>query len=412
MFVYLILLVSVAAMLIKPFDWPEAVWITGGALLLLITGLISPVLALKGVEKGQDVYYFLIGMMLLAELARQELLFDWLAAYACLHAGGSPRKLFILLYLVGILVTTFLSNDATAVVLTPAVAAAVRAAKVRTPLPYLLICAWVANAASFVLPIANPANLVVYGSKLPDLPYWLAHFSLPSVLAISITFFLLYSLQKKNLPAGEIDPVELPHLPRGGVLTAVGIALTALVLLAVSYLKLPIGLPTLIAGIATAIVVSIHGRKGPKNIIKGISWSMIPLVAGLFVMVEALSRTGVVHWLNGWLNHQASHAPTATAWVSGILLGLISNLTNNLPSGLLAAHMLHSGNLPSLIRSYWVIAIDLGPNLSITGSLATILWIAAVRREGIRVDAGFFLKLGALIMIPSLIAAFLGLLIW
>ena len=67
---------------------------------------------------------------------------------------------------VGTLVTIFLSNDATAVVLTPAVAAATRTAKVE-PLPYLFICAFIANAASFVLPISNPANLVLYGDHMP-----------------------------------------------------------------------------------------------------------------------------------------------------------------------------------------------------------------------------------------------------
>jgi arsenical pump membrane protein len=53
------------------------------------------------------------------------------------------------------------------VVLTPAVYAATRAARVKEPLPYLLICAFIANAASFVLPISNPANLVVFGAHMP-----------------------------------------------------------------------------------------------------------------------------------------------------------------------------------------------------------------------------------------------------
>ena len=108
-------------------------------------------------------------MMLLAEIAREEGLFDWLAAVATSHASGSPRRLFLLIYGVGTVVTIFLSNDATAVVLTPAVAAAVKAAKAKEPLPYLLICAFIANAASFVLPISNPANLVIYGSRMPPL---------------------------------------------------------------------------------------------------------------------------------------------------------------------------------------------------------------------------------------------------
>ena len=119
-------------------------------------------------RKGLDVYLFLTGMMLFAELARQEGLFDWLASLAVSSAKGSPRRLFLLVYAVGTIVTVFLSNDATAVVLTPAVYAATRAAGAK-PLPYLFICAYIANAASFVLPISNPANLVIFGARMPSL---------------------------------------------------------------------------------------------------------------------------------------------------------------------------------------------------------------------------------------------------
>src|SRR5438128_9260572 len=99
--------------------------------------------------------------------------------------------MFTLIYIVGMLVTVFLSNDATAVVLTPAVYAAAKAAKAE-PLPYLFVCAFIANAASFVLPISNPANLVVFGSRMPPLLLWLAQFGLPSVLSIGATYVALY----------------------------------------------------------------------------------------------------------------------------------------------------------------------------------------------------------------------------
>ena len=85
-------------------------------------------------------------------------LFDWLAAKAAARANGSATRLFTLVFCVGTVVTVFLSNDATAVVLTPAVAAVVKAANAKEPLPYLFICAFIANAASFVLPISNPAQ--------------------------------------------------------------------------------------------------------------------------------------------------------------------------------------------------------------------------------------------------------------
>jgi arsenical pump membrane protein len=119
-------------------------------------------------------------MMLLSELAREHGLFDWLSAIAVRNARGSCVRLFTLVYIVGTVVTIFLSNDATAVVLTPAILTAVRKARVQ-PLPYMFVCALIANAASFVLPISNPANLVVFHGAMPTLGRWLIAFCIPSV---------------------------------------------------------------------------------------------------------------------------------------------------------------------------------------------------------------------------------------
>jgi di/tricarboxylate transporter len=152
---------STAGVILRPLKWPEAIWAAAGAPSLIGLGLLPFGDRLKAVGEGLDVYLFLIGMMLLSELARREGLFDAVAAISVNLAQGSKARLFLLIYGVGVVVTAFLSNDATAVVLTPAVFAVARKAKVE-PLPLLLICAFVANAASFVLPISNPANLVLY----------------------------------------------------------------------------------------------------------------------------------------------------------------------------------------------------------------------------------------------------------
>src|ERR1700689_2571354 len=177
---------TIAGVLFRPKDWPEAVWACLGAVILVAFGLLPLSQAGRAIAKGLDVYLFLTGRMLLSELARREGVFDWLASLAVAASKRSPVRLFTLVYLVGTAVTVFLSNDATAVVLTPAVYAAVKKAGTKA-LPYLLICAFIANAASFVLPISNPANLVVYGKHLPALLPWLRTFLLPSIFSIGAT---------------------------------------------------------------------------------------------------------------------------------------------------------------------------------------------------------------------------------
>jgi arsenical pump membrane protein len=165
-----------------------------------------------------------------------------LAAQAASHARGSATRLFSLVYLVGILVTVFLSNDATAVVLTPAVAAVVRSAKLSRPLPYLLICAFIANAASFVLPISNPANLVIYADHMPPLAQWLPRFALPSALAIASTYVVLRLTQREALRETVASAATLPRLTFQGKMAGLAICVTAIILMAASAMGWQLGL--------------------------------------------------------------------------------------------------------------------------------------------------------------------------
>ncbi len=184
--IWVIAALAAAGVVVRPFKLPEAIWAVGGAAVLLAFGLLPLGDAMRAIGKGTDVYLFLTGMMLLSEIARREGVFDWVAGWAVHLAHGRPRRLFAMIYAMGAVVTIFLSNDAAAVVFTPAVFAAARKAKAK-PLPLLFICAFIANAASFVLPISNPANLVFYGDHVPPLGQWLASFALPSLVSIAAT---------------------------------------------------------------------------------------------------------------------------------------------------------------------------------------------------------------------------------
>lgn len=408
--VWIIAFVATAGVIVRPWKLPEFIWAIAGALLLVVSGLLPVAGALKAIGRGTDVYLFLIGMMLLSEVARRETLFDWLASIAVRRSRGSARRLFVLVYAVGIMVTVFLSNDATAVVLTPAVLAAARAAKAE-PMPYLLACAFIANAASFVLPISNPANLVLYGHHLPPLLRWLGTFLFPSVLAIAVTFAVMLLVERRRLSQPITSEIAQPHLPLGGMVALGGIVVTAAVLLAASAFDVPLGLPTCLAGLATAAVVLLVKREAPWATLGGVSWAVLPLVAGLFVLVEGLDTTGLLGTLTRAL-HRASQSDTGlTAWVAGIATGLIGNVMNNLPAGLIAGQSVVQGHLPLPVVNAMLIGVDLGPNLSITGSLATILWLTALRREGLGVSFGQFLARGALVMPPALLLALAGLLL-
>jgi arsenical pump membrane protein len=292
--------------------------------------------------------------------------------------------------------------------LTPAVYAATRKAGA-PPLPYLLICAFVANAASFVLPISNPANLVIYGAHLPALPAWLAQYGVPSLAAIVLTFLVLRHTQRASLTGRLTAASAGPGLSSGGKLALAGIVATAATLLATSALGRPLGLPTAIAGGLTGLAIVLARHKGPWPILRQVSWSIVPLVAGLFVIARAIENTDVLQPLVRLLAAHAVDSPRASELVAGSAVALVSNLVNNLPLGLIASTLASGAHVTPGISGALLIGVDLGPNLSVTGSLATILWLSALRREGLDITPLKFLALGSMLMPPALLAALVSL---
>lgn len=398
---------SILLMLIRPRNIPEVYWISGGALLLLILRLIPLNLAGKAVAEGSDVYLFLIGMMLLSALADEHGVFEWVSSAAIRGAHGSTARLFTLVYGIGTLTTIFMSNDATAVVLTPAILTAVRKAKIE-PLPHLFACALIANAASFVLPISNPANLVVFHQGMPPLGQWLLSFGIPSLLAIAATYLLMRIIFRSDLQSRIDEKVQPEPLQSNGKLVLAGLGGVIAVLLACSAFDKDLGLPTCLAALIVAGLVSIKAKSNPLKLAREISWGTLTLVAALFIMVDAVESVGALKLTEAGLHWAETLVPDVGALAVGFVVGIANNLVNNLPLGLIAGGTLQAAHTKGLLANAVLIGVDLGPNLSVTGSLATILWLLALRKEKIEVSFWKFLRVGAIVMPAALLVSIIG----
>ena len=385
----------------------EVYWIALGVLLLLTLRLEPLSNAARAAAKGTDVYLLLIGMMLLSELASKHGVFDWLASAAVRHAEGSSARLFLLVYGAGTIVTIFMSNDATAVVLTPAILVVVRKARIN-PLPYLFACAFIANAASFVLPISNPANLVVFQKHMPALGTWLLRFRIPSLFSIAATYLVLRWYFRKSLRA-PIDSAIANHmLDHHGKMMLVGLLATAIAVLVASALNWDLGWPTFLTAVVFTSIVSLSLRSSPIPVLREISWSTLALVAGLFVMVDSVERCGVMGYTQKWLEQAVNLGATAGALLVGSVVAVGNNLVNNLPLGLIAGNSLGPAHAQGLIGSAVLIGVDPGPNLFITGSLATILWLIALQKQKLDVSFGDFQRIGAICMPAALLVSLLS----
>jgi arsenical pump membrane protein len=406
--IWLIAACATAGVLIRPFKWPEAVWAVLGAVLLLVFQLLSWGSGLRALGKGLDVYLFLIGMMLLSETARREGLFDWVAAFAVNNAGGSPAQTTISAPLWrghrrdGSAIerrgcccanASRLRRDQEGEGRSPAISFHLRLHRQRRQLRP---------------PDLQSGQPRALRRSHPPLGQWLASFALPSALAVLTTYVTLRWSQRAALTDACERDVDHPPLSRGGWAALAGIGLTAVILLAVSALNIQLGAPTCVLGLLTAGVVMVQKRETSWATLKGVSWSVLPLVAGLFILVEALDRSGLTGAVAAGMQSVVKASADGAAAGSGVTLALVSNAVNNLPAGLIASTAIAQAHPPQKAVDALLIGVDLGPNLSVTGSLATILWLTAIRREGEGVSFGKFLRVGALVMPPALILALLG----
>ncbi|HEV3153374.1 MAG TPA: SLC13 family permease [Candidatus Baltobacteraceae bacterium] len=393
----------VGGILLRPWRSAEWQWAVAGAAALVVTGLLPLHAAALAVYDGLDVYLFLFGMLLLAELARAAGLFDAIAADAARRAAPSRSRLFFWTYAAGVCVTAFLSNDGTIVLLTPAVLAAGRAAQMN-PLPYAFACVLVANAASFVLPISNPANLVVFRT-LPALAPWIRAFALPSAAAIVATALVLYFCFSRTLRRPYPPPRSLRAPHPGAQTAAVAIGVAVLGMLAVSAVGAALGVSAFFAALACAGAVGFKHRDVVREALRSGPWSIVPLVAGLFVMVAALDRSGAIAHARALVLSAAAAAPLAGSLLAGSAAAIACNVINNLPAAVIARYSLTGAAMTPHIARAVLIGIDLGPNFTPAGSLASILWLMMLRRERIDVRAAQFIAIGAAVTVPALLLA-------
>jgi arsenical pump membrane protein len=210
-----------------------------------------------------------------------------------------------------------------------------------------------------------------------------------------VTYLVLRLSQRRALATARIArDIDRPPLGRGGRLAAGGIVAVGACMLLCSAFDVALGWPTFICASVTSAAIVALSRQPPRPILRSISWDVLPLVAGLFVLVDDLDRTGAIRTLNELLRDAVTASADGAAWDVGIAVAIACNLVNNLPAGLIAGSTVAADHVPAQVIDAALIGVDLGPNLSIAGSLATILWLVTLRREHLDVTMSTYLRLG------------------
>jgi arsenical pump membrane protein len=372
----------------------RSVWLAAIVLgaLAVATGLLPAHDALSLTRSVAPVLAFLLGITVLAELADRAGVFSAAARLAARAGRGSTRRLFLLMAALAALTTVFLSLDTTAVLLTPVVLTLADDAAL-DPLPFALLAVWLANTASLLLPVSNLTNLLAIGRLHLSSTAFATHLGAPEAVAVVVPVLLLWARFRGSLAGTYRLAPARP--PTDRTLFVVGCLACAVIGPAVLAGVTPwqVALPA--AG-ALAAVTAWRDREAIRAHL--VPWRLILLVEGLFLVVSAAGRHGLDHLLAD----AAGHGVLRSAAVGAAA----SNAVNNLPAYLALARVAHG----QLQLFGVLLGTNVGPLITVYGSLATLLWRERCAARGLRIGAGQFARLGAL-LVPALVVATWGALV-
>ena len=456
--VVLVFVATVAAVLLRPFRLHEAWFAVAGAALLAALGAVGWADGASVLRETAGVLAFLAGVLVAGAVAERAGVFTLAALWTARLTGQSARRLFVGVYLLGAVVTTLFSLDATAVVLTPIVFNVVRHAGL-PPLPFVFVCTYAANTPSMLLPVSNLTNLLVQARF--GLPFWqfARVMALPELLASGANLGMLWVLLRGRLHGQlDVDALELQvrALSRSGFLRWSLVLLAAMLAgFGVAGAKgWPLWGVAVAGGGALAALALARREVRPAFLVRGVSWGLLPFVVGLFLVIRGVENVGVAgQFLTAVVERPAQAAarfagatgPTATRFAGGVAgeaggavsapssgdrpaagsagadspaarwphrvalavaAAVGSNLINNIPMTLLG--MTAAGGDP-LAPYALLLGVNIGPNLSVVGSLATMLALGLVRQRGTDVGGWPYLRMGLVVMPVSLSAGLAGL---
>ena len=391
-----------------------------GALLALIFNVIVLKDVIKVFDIVWDATFTFVAIIIISIILDEIGFFEWAALHIARLAGGSGRKMFVYVILLGALVSALFANDGAALIITPIIYEKMKALKFdrKNMLPFIMAGGFIADAASIPFKISNLVNIVSADYfNLGFFTYFIDMY-LPDIFSIAISVIVLFLYFRKDIPKSY--DVNLLKNPREAIKDPSMFKFSFLILgllLGGYFLSEFLNLPVSAFAITFALLFVLLGFKSPavnlKTVFKNAPWNIVVFSLGMYLVVFGLKNAGLTFLLGKSIAYIAGFGGFAITLYTGYLAAFISSVMNNMPTVMINSLAIHSANLkavmlkPSVYAN--VIGCDLGPKLTPIGSLATLLWLNVLERKGIKITWGYYMKVGFIITLPVLFVTLLGL---
>ena len=355
-----------------------------------------------------------VAIIIISLLLDQAGFFEWAALHVARWGGGSGRRLFVLLVLLGAVVSAIFANDGAALILTPIVIAMLRALRfnARSTLAFVMAAGFIADTASLPLVVSNLVNIVSADYFDIGFARYAAVMAPVNLVAVLASLLVLIGFFRKDIPRHyQLAQLDAPVTAiRDRATFNAGWLVLALLLAGFFWLE-PAGVPISAVAAAGACLLLLVAARGQviatRTVLREAPWQIVIFSLGMYMVVYGLRNAGLTGYLTELLDHCARYGVWGAAMGTGVLTALLSSVMNNLPTVLIGALAIDPTTAQGAVREAMiyanVIGSDLGPKITPIGSLATLLWLHVLDNKNMHISWGYYFRVGLVLTAPVLL---------